>query len=128
MVCSLQDICICYMKTSELSQNYAIAVEPGYIARLIFITRVEESPVVFIHSRCTIKDGNFQRGITCGFHLSRKTFLFGVFEGCICQDPRNLVQWCSEISSKGTPSAISVNRQAAHQDKQVTFMDMLPGG
>ena len=101
MVGSLQDICICYMKTSELSQNYAMAVEPGYIARLIFFTRVEESPVVFIHSRCTIKDGNFQRRITCGFHLSRKTFLFGVFEGCICQDPRNLVQWCSEISSKG---------------------------
>ena len=95
MVGSLQDICICYMKTSELSQNYAMAVEPGYIARQIFITRVEELPVVFIHSRCTIKDGNFQRRIICGFHLSRKTFLFGVFEGCICQDPRNLVQWCN---------------------------------
>ena len=49
-----------------------MAVEPGYIARQIFISRVEESPVVFIHSRSTIKDGNFQCGIICGFHVARK--------------------------------------------------------
>ena len=80
-----------------------MAVEPGYIARQIFITWVEESPVVFIHSRSTIKDGNFQRGIICGFHVARKTYLFGVFEGCICQDPRSLVQWSplhSEVNKK----------------------------
>ena len=80
-----------------------MAVEPGYIAGQIFISRVEESPVVFIHSRYTIKDGNFQRGIICGFHVARKTYLLGVFEGCICQDSRSLAQWSplhSEVNKK----------------------------
>ena len=80
-----------------------MAVEPGYIARQIFISRVEESPVVFIHSRSTIKDGNFQCGTICGFHVARKTYLFGVFEGCICQDSRSLAQWSplhSEVNKK----------------------------
>lgn len=101
MVDSLQNICICYMKSSKLSTKYSLAVEPGYIAKEILISQVEDLPVTFIHSRCTIKDGNFHRGIICGFHVSRKTFLFGMFQGCSCQDARNMVQWHSEISSKG---------------------------
>ena len=43
----------------------------------------------------------------------------------IVQHITNTSCWASRT---GTPSAISVNRQAGHQDKQVTFMDMLPGG
>lgn len=101
MVDSLQNMCIYYMKCSEISENYALAVEPGYIARQIFITQAGDVPVIFIHTRCTLIDGNFQRGVTCGFHVSRKSFLLGVFEGCVCQDPRTLVQWHSEINSKG---------------------------
>lgn len=101
MVDSLQDMCIYFMKTSEFSANYALAVEPGYIARQILISQADDLPVIFIHTRCTIVDGNFQRGVTCGFHVSRKSFLLGVFEGCVCQDPRALVQWHSEIKLKG---------------------------
>lgn len=89
------------MKSSEISANYALAVEPGYMAREIYLSPADALPVIFIHTRCTIVDGNFQRGVTCGFHVSRKSFLLGVFEGCVCQDPRTLVQWHSEISSKG---------------------------
>lgn len=101
MVDSLQDMCIYFMKSSEFSANYALAVEPGYIARQICISRADDLPVVFIHTRCTIVDGSFQRGVTCGFHVSRKSFLLGVFEGCVCQDPRTLVQWHTEIRLKG---------------------------
>ena len=95
------------MKSSEFSTNYALAVAPGYIAKEVFISQARESPILFIKTRCTLRDGNFQQGVACGFHVSRKSFLLGAYEGCVCRDPRTLVRWHSEITSKGKYQANS---------------------
>ena len=59
MVDSRQNACTDYLKSSEISANYALAVEPGYITRGIYICGIDTFPVEFIHARCTIINGNF---------------------------------------------------------------------
>lgn len=61
----LQNVCIDYLKNSEISADYALTVDPLYIAREIYICEVHAFPVIFIHTRCTIIEGNsVQRAVS----------------------------------------------------------------
>lgn len=96
MVSSLQAICMEFMKNSPISTEYALAVRPSYMA-----SRVSHISLIFLTTQCTLRDGHFQRGVSCGFLISEQVFLLGTFEGCTCRDPENITKWLGMIHIKG---------------------------
>lgn len=104
IVSSLQDICINFMRNSKNSQEYALSVTCSDIAeKILFNTEKnsEISSVICITTRRTMKDGLYQRGISCGYDVARRLFLLGTFEGCTCYEAMELTEWSGVIHLKG---------------------------
>lgn len=102
---TLQTLCIDYMRSSKNRQKYALSVNSGEVAHEILYnselkTKVCKS-MVLIETKQTMRDGLYQRGISCGYDVRKRLFLLGTFEGCTCYDPFEISEWSGAIHLKG---------------------------
>lgn len=92
------------MRSSKNSQEYALSVRCSDIAERILFDKQKNSrisSVICIASRKTMKDGLYQRGVSCGYDVAKRLFLLGTFEGCTCFETTELTEWSGIIHLKG---------------------------
>ena len=62
---------------------------------------------VLVESCITSSDGNFIKGIACGYDVFNKTFLLGEFGSCICFDTSRETVWTKSITARELEIVVS---------------------
>ena len=86
------------MRSSENWIAFVLSTPITSLAEKLCTRDKDKNPVIFIAVRYNYSDGEKCSGVTCGYHVTKRTFLIGIFEACVCFDPMLETSWILQFT------------------------------
>lgn len=95
---SLYSLCIRKIQRSSRWEHCVLSTPVRTIQFDLLTKDMHKNPIFFIATHYQASDGEMVTGCACGYHITMRIFLIGVFQTCVCFEPKHSTQWVHNLA------------------------------